>query len=125
VLVGRLVLNRDCRESARQTKHGQTHIVSFFIAVGLIASLVVSRVMPVRRATRNDDIVRLAPTVIRDQRLVLHSVVSSIGKTFNYGEAVISPGNYSGLLKLLSIPAAYVGGYLSRYASVLRILIGV
>jgi uncharacterized membrane protein YfcA len=66
----------------------------------------------------------LAPTVIRPTALVLNILVASIG-TFQFWRA----GHFSWKLfwpfALLSVPAAYVVGYLQPSASVLRILIGV
>ncbi|PWT83865.1 MAG: hypothetical protein C5B58_05745 [Acidobacteria bacterium] len=66
----------------------------------------------------------LAPTIIRPTALVLNILVASIG-TFQFWHA----GHFSWKLfwpfALLSVPAAYVGGYLQPAASVLRILIGV
>lgn len=65
----------------------------------------------------------LAPVVIRPTALVLNILVASIG-TFQFWRA----GHFSWRLfwpfALLSIPAAYLGGYLQPSASVLRILIG-
>ncbi len=102
-----------------------THPVLLFIAVGLIAFLYSS----VGHAGASGYIATmtlfgLAPTVIRPTALVLNILVASIG-TFQFWRA----GHFSwGLFwpfALLSIPAAYVGGYLQPSASVLRILIGV
>src|SRR5215472_9803279 len=66
----------------------------------------------------------LVPTVIRPTALVLNILVALIG-SFQFWRA----GHFSWKLfwpfALLSIPAAYVGGYLQPSASVLRILIGV
>jgi uncharacterized protein len=65
----------------------------------------------------------LAPTIIRPTALVLNILVAIIG-SFQFWRA----GHFSWRLfwpfALLSIPAAYVGGYLQPSASVLRILIG-
>ena len=102
-----------------------THLVVLFIAVGLIAFLYSS----VGHAGASGYIATmtlfgLAPTVIRPTALVLNILVASIG-TFQFWRA----GHFSWKLfwpfALLSIPAAYVGGYLQPSASVLRILIGV
>jgi len=102
-----------------------THLVLLFIAVGLIAFLYSS----VGHAGASGYIATmtlfgLAPTVIRPTALVLNILVASIG-TFQFWRA----GHFSWKLfwpfALLSIPAAYVGGYLQPSASVLRILIGV
>src|SRR5258707_922705 len=66
----------------------------------------------------------LAPMIIRPTALVLNILVASIG-TFQFWRA----GHFSWKLfwpfALLSIPAAYIGGYLQPSASVFRILIGV
>src|SRR5882762_1102919 len=102
-----------------------THLVLLFLAVGLIAFLYSS----VGHAGASGYIATmtlfgLAPTVIRPTALVLNILVASIG-TFQFWRA----GHFSWKLfwpfALLSIPAAYVGGYLQPSASVLRILIGV
>ena len=65
----------------------------------------------------------LAPTVIRPTALVLNILVAFIG-AFQFWRA----GHFAWRLfwpfALLSIPAAYLGGYLQPSASVLRILIG-
>src|SRR5256712_11846101 len=65
----------------------------------------------------------LAATVIRPTALVLNILVASIG-AFQVWRA----GHFSWKLfwpfALLSIPAAYLGGYLQPSASILRILIG-
>jgi uncharacterized membrane protein YfcA len=102
-----------------------THLVLLFITVGLIAFLYSS----VGHAGASGYIATmtlfgLAPTVIRPTALVLNILVASIG-TFQFWRA----GHFSWRLfwpfALLSIPTAYVGGYLQPSASVLRILIGV
>jgi len=65
----------------------------------------------------------LATTVIRPTALVLNILVAIIG-SFQFWRA----GHFSWRLfwpfALLSVPAAYVGGYLQPSANVLRILIG-
>jgi len=65
----------------------------------------------------------LATTVIRPTALVLNILVATIG-SFQFWRA----GHFSWKLfwpfALLSIPAAYLGGYLQPSASILRILIG-
>jgi uncharacterized protein len=65
----------------------------------------------------------LAPTVIRPTALVLNILVASIG-AFQFWRA----GHFAWKLfwpfALLSVPAAYFGGYLQPSASVLKILIG-
>ena len=102
-----------------------THFVLLFLAVGLIALLYSS----VGHAGASGYIATmtlfgLAPGIIRPTALVLNILVASIG-TFQFWRA----GHFSWKLfwpfALLSIPAAYVGGYLQPSASVLRILIGV
>src|SRR5881227_3512090 len=102
-----------------------THFVLLFLAVGLIAFLYSS----VGHAGASGYIATmtlfgLAPTVIRPTALVLNILVASIG-AFQFWRA----GHFSWKLfwpfALLSIPAAYVGGYLQPSASVLRVLIGV
>jgi uncharacterized protein len=102
-----------------------THLVLLFIAVGLIAFLYSS----VGHAGASGYIAimtlfGLASTVIRPTALVLNILVASIG-AFQFWRA----GHFSWKLfwpfALLSIPAAYVGGYLQPSASVLRTLIGV
>lgn len=66
----------------------------------------------------------LAPTVIRPTALVLNILVAIIG-SFQFWRA----GHFSWKLfwpfALLSVPAAYFGGYLQPSASMLRILIGI
>ena len=66
----------------------------------------------------------LAPTEIRPTALILNILVAIIG-SFQFWRA----GHFSWRLfwpfALLSIPAAYAGGYLQPSAGVLRILIGV
>src|SRR5437588_6448947 len=65
----------------------------------------------------------LATTVIRPTALVLNILVATIG-SFQFWRA----GHFSWRLfwpfALLSVPAAYFGGYLQPSASILRILIG-
>jgi uncharacterized membrane protein YfcA len=102
-----------------------THLVLLFLAVALIAFLYSS----VGHAGASGYIATmtlfgLAPIVIRPTALVLNILVASIG-TFQFWRA----GHFSWRLfwpfVLLSIPAAYVGGYLQPSASILRILIGI
>src|SRR6201997_1861817 len=101
-----------------------THLVLLFLAIGVIAFLYSS----VGHAGASGYIAimtlfGIAPTVIRPTALVLNILVASIG-AFQFWRA----GHFSWKLfwpfALLSIPAAYVGGYLQPSASVLRILIG-
>src|SRR5919198_5091532 len=100
------------------------HLILLFLAIGLIAFLYSS----VGHAGASGYIATMtlfgiAPAVIRPTALVLNIVVASIG-TFQFWRA----GHFSWKLfwpfALLSIPAAYAGGYLQPSASVLRILIG-
>jgi uncharacterized protein len=102
-----------------------THLVLLFLAVALIAFLYSS----VGHAGASGYIATmtlfgLAPTIIRPTALVLNILVASIG-TFQFWRA----GHFSWKLfwpfALLSIPAAYFGGYLQPSASILRILIGI
>ncbi len=101
------------------------HLILLFLAIGLIAFLYSS----VGHAGASGYIATMtlfgiAPTVIRPTALVLNILVASIG-AFQFWRA----GHFSWKLfwpfALLSIPAAYVGGYLQPSASVLRILIGI
>jgi len=102
-----------------------THLVLLFLAIALIAFLYSS----VGHAGASGYIAimtlfGIAPTVIRPTALVLNILVASIG-AFQFWRA----GHFSWKLfwpfALLSIPAAYVGGYLQPTASILRILIGI
>src|SRR5213083_2930523 len=100
------------------------HLISLFLAVGVIAFLYSS----VGHAGASGYIAMmtlwgLAPTVIRPTALVLNILVACIG-SFQFWRA----GHFSWRLfwpfALLSIPAAYFGGHLQPSASVWRILIG-
>lgn len=102
-----------------------THLILLFVAVGIIAFLYSS----VGHAGASGYIATmtlfgLAPVVIRPTALLLNILVAIIG-SFQFWRA----GHFSWRLfwpfALLSIPMAYVGGYLQPSASVLRILIGV
>ena len=102
-----------------------THLVLLFLAIGVIAFLYSS----VGHAGASGYIATMtlfgiAPTVIRPTALVLNILVASIG-TFQFWRA----GHFSWKLfwpfALLSIPAAYLGGYLQPSVSILKILIGV
>src|SRR5438552_5012253 len=102
-----------------------THLILLFLAIGVIAFLYSS----VGHAGASGYIATMtlfgiAPTVIRPTALVLNILVASIG-AFQFWRA----GHFCWKLfwpfALLSIPAAYVGGYLQPSASVLRILIGI
>src|SRR5256885_8751799 len=65
----------------------------------------------------------LATTVIRPTALVLNILVATIG-SFQFWRAGHFSWNLFWPFALLSIPAAYFGGYLQPSASILRILIG-
>ncbi len=102
-----------------------THLLLLFFTIGVIAFLYSS----VGHAGASGYIAMMtlfgiAPTVIRPTALVLNILVASIG-AFQFWRA----GHFSWKLfwpfALLSIPAAYVGGYLQPSASILRILIGI
>src|SRR6059036_4229457 len=101
------------------------HLVLLLLAIGVIAFLYSS----VGHAGASGYIATmtlfgLAPTVIRPTALVLNILVASIG-AFQFWRA----GHFSWKLfwpfALLSIPAAYMGGYLQPSAAFLRILIGI
>jgi len=101
-----------------------THLVFLCLAIAVIAFLYSS----VGHAGASGYIATmtlfgLAATVIRPTALVLNILVATIG-SFQFWRA----GHFSWKLfwpfALLSIPAAYLGGYLQPSASVLRILIG-
>src|SRR6266699_454480 len=100
------------------------HLALLFIAVGLIALLYST----VGHAGASGYIAvmtlwGIAPATIRPTALVLNILVASIG-AFQFWRA----GHFTWKLfwpfALLSVPAAYFGGYLQPSASVLRILIG-
>src|SRR5436309_10930015 len=102
-----------------------THLVLLFLAIGVIALLYSS----VGHAGASGYIATMtlfgiAPTVIRPTALVLNILVASIG-TFQFWRAGYFSWNLFWPFALLSIPAAYLGGYLQPSASVLKILIGV
>src|SRR5437773_662108 len=101
-----------------------THLVFLFLAIGVIAFLYSS----VGHAGASGYIATmtlfgLAATVIRPTALVLNVLVATIG-SFQFWRA----GHFSWKLfwpfALLSVPAAYLGGYIQPSASILRILIG-
>jgi uncharacterized membrane protein YfcA len=101
-----------------------THLVFLCIAIAVIAFLYSS----VGHAGASGYIATmtlfgLASTVIRPTALVLNILVATIG-AFQFWRA----GHFSWKLfwpfALLSIPAAYLGGYIQPSASMLRILIG-
>jgi len=101
-----------------------TQIILLFVAIALIAFLYSS----VGHAGASGYIATmtlfgLATTVIRPTALVLNILVATIG-SFQFWRA----GHFSWKLfwpfALLSVPAAYFGGYLQPSASILRTLIG-
>src|SRR5213594_3773587 len=101
-----------------------THFVLLFLAIGLIAFLYSS----VGHAGASGYIATmtlfgLAPTVIRPTALVLNILVATIA-SFQFWRAGYFSWKLFWPFALLSIPAAYLGGYLQPSASVLRILIG-
>ena len=102
-----------------------THLVLLFLAIGGIAFLYSS----VGHAGASGYIATMtlfgiAPAVIRPTALVLNILVASIG-TFQFWRAGYFSWKLFWPFALLSIPAAYVGGYLQPSAAILRILIGV
>ena len=102
-----------------------THLILLFLAIGVIALLYSS----VGHAGASGYIATMtlfgiAPTVIRPTALVLNILVASIG-TFQFWRAGYFSWRLFWPFALLSIPAAYLGGYLQPSASVLKILIGV
>src|SRR6267378_2970459 len=102
-----------------------THLILLFLAVGVIAFLYSS----VGHAGASGYIATmtlfgLAPTVIRPTALVLNILVACIG-SFQFWRAGYFSWKLFWPFALLSIPAAYFGGYLQPSAGVLRILIGI
>src|SRR5205809_4951996 len=101
-----------------------THFILLFCAIGLIAFLYSS----VGHAGASGYIAvmslwGLAPTVIRPTALVLNILVASIG-ALQFWRAGHFDWKLFWPFALLSVPAAYFGGYLQPSASVLKILIG-
>jgi uncharacterized membrane protein YfcA len=101
------------------------HLIFLFLAVGVIAFLYSS----VGHAGASGYIAvmalwGLAPTIIRPTALVLNILVASIG-AFQFWRAGHFDWRLFWPFALLSIPAAYVGGYLQLSAAVLKTLIGV
>src|SRR5438132_2282632 len=101
------------------------HFIFLFLAIGLVAFLYSS----VGHAGASGYIATMtlfgvAPIIIRPTALVLNILVASIG-AFQFWRA----GHFSWRLfwpfALLSIPAAYLGGYLQPSGVFLRILIGI
>ena len=95
-----------------------------FLAVGVIAFLYSS----VGHAGASGYIAVMAlwgltPTVIRPTALLLNILVASIG-AFQFWKAGYFSWKLFWPFALLSVPAAYFGGYLQLPASVLKILIG-
>ena len=102
-----------------------THLVLLFSAIGVIALLYSS----VGHAGASGYIATMTlfgitPIVIRPTALVLNILVASIG-AFQFWSAGYFSWNLFWPFALLSIPAAYLGGYLQPSSSILRILIGV
>src|SRR4029453_15617921 len=102
-----------------------THFFLLFLAIGLIAFLYSS----VGHAGASGYIATmtlfgLPPAVIRPAALVLNILVAFIGK-FQFWRAGYFSWKLFWAFALLSIPAAYVGGYLQPSASIVRVLIGV
>src|SRR5437660_12361824 len=100
------------------------HLVLLFLAVGLIAFLYST----VGHAGASGYIAvmtlfGLAPTTIRPTALILNILVASIG-AIQFWRA----GHFAWRLfwpfALLSIPAAYLGGYLQMPVAILKILLG-
>jgi uncharacterized protein len=101
------------------------HLIFLFLAVGVIAFLYSS----VGHAGASGYIAvmalwGLAPIIIRPTALVLNILVASIGAC-QFWRAGHFDWRLFWPFALLSIPAAYVGGYLQLSAAVLKILIGV
>lgn len=106
------------------TRMDATHLILLSVAIAMIAFLYSS----VGHAGASGYIAvmtlwGISATVIRPTALVLNILVATIG-TFQFYRA----GHFSWKLfwpfALLSIPAAYIGGYLQPSASLLRVLIG-
>lgn len=101
------------------------HFVLLFLAIATIAFLYSS----VGHAGASGYIAimtlfGIAPAVIRPTALVLNILVASIG-TFQFWRAGYFSWKLFWPFALLSIPAAYLGGYLQPSAWLLRILIGI
>jgi uncharacterized protein len=101
-----------------------TDLVLLFVAVGVIAFLYSC----VGHAGASGYIALmalwgLAPTVIRPTALVLNILVAIIG-AFQFWRAGHFDWKLFWPFALLSVPAAYLGGYLQLPASILKILIG-
>src|SRR5437667_8641519 len=101
------------------------HLVFLFAAVGVVAFLYAS----VGHAGASGYIAvmalwGIAPVVIRPTALALNILVASIG-AFQFWRAGHFDWKLFWPFALLSVPAAYLGGYLQLPALILRILIGV
>ena len=101
-----------------------THLTFLFLAVGVIAFLYSS----VGHAGASGYIAimtlwGLAPGIIRPTALVLNILVAFIG-AFQFWRAGHFDWKLFWPFALLSVPAAYFGGYLQPSASILKILIG-
>jgi uncharacterized protein len=101
-----------------------TDLIFLFLAVGVIAFLYSS----VGHAGASGYIAvmalwGLAPTVIRPTALVLNILVATIG-AFQFWRAGHFDWKLFWPFALLSVPAAYLGGYKQLPASILKILIG-
>ncbi len=101
------------------------HLIFLLLAVGVIAFLYSS----VGHAGASGYIAimtlgGIAPAIIRPTALVLNILVASIG-ALQFWRAGHFDWKLFWPFALLSVPAAYFGGYLQPSASVLRILIGV
>jgi uncharacterized protein len=107
------------------TNVATTQLILLFFAIGVIALLYSS----VGHAGASGYIATMtlfgiAPVVIRPTALLLNILVASIG-TYQFWRAGYFSWKLFWPFALLSIPAAYLGGYLQPSASVLKILIGV
>src|SRR6059036_4268293 len=101
------------------------HLVLLLLAVGVIAFLYSS----VGHAGASGYIAimtlgGIAPAIIRPTALVLNILVASIGAV-QFWRAGHFDWKLFWPFALLSVPAAYLGGYLQPSASILRILIGI
>jgi uncharacterized membrane protein YfcA len=101
------------------------HLSLLFLAIGVIALLYSS----VGHAGASGYIATMtlfgiAPVVIRPTALLLNILVASIG-TFQFWRAGYFSWKLFWPFALLSIPAAYLGGFLQPSAAILKILIGV
>src|SRR5207247_7936536 len=100
------------------------HLFLLFFAVGIIAFLYSA----VGHAGASGYIAvmalwGLAPSVIRPTALLLNILVASIG-AFQFWRARHFSWRLFWPFALLSVPAAYFGGYLQLPASILKIVIG-